>query len=158
MSTPTAIVRERFMAKIRVDERGCWLWVGNKHLTGYGAVKIDRKQRLAHRVSWQLHRGEIPPKHYICHHCDVPACVNPDHLFVGTQADNMADCARKGRATKNIGRTGARCWNAKLSDDTVRAILADTRTHGLIAKDFGVTRTVIQRVKARQQWKHVQWP
>ena len=96
MTTPMA---ERFWSKVEKSD-GCWLWTGATVGRGYGVLlyRDSRTLKLAHRISWEICRGEVPPSDlFVCHTCDVPACVNPDHLFVGTRSANMQDASRKGR-------------------------------------------------------------
>jgi hypothetical protein len=88
---------EKFMEKVvKID--GCWVWGGSRSFDGYGHIMVGRKSKLAHRISYELFIGPIPEGHYVCHKCDHPYCVNPDHLFSGTASDNMADKVKKGRA------------------------------------------------------------
>jgi hypothetical protein len=93
----TEKVKKRFLAKVRKVEGGCWLWTGGHNASGYGTTKIKANSYLAHRVSWTIHRGEIPEGLFVCHHCDNPPCVNPDHFFLGTKKDNTQDSIAKGR-------------------------------------------------------------
>lgn len=94
---------ERFWAK--VDKSGdCWLWQGARNPHGYGQFSRNGRHVVAHRVSWGWRHGAVPDGYLLCHRCDVPGCVNPDHLFVGTQSDNMRDCAAKGRIAR-VGKS-----------------------------------------------------
>ena len=90
-------VKERLYNKIEKDATGCWLWQGTCYHDGYGAINISGKMKRTHRVSWELINGSIPEGMYICHHCDVRDCINPAHLFLGTQQDNVKDMIKKKR-------------------------------------------------------------
>ncbi len=86
----------RFWNKVKKEESGCWNWIGALR-SGYGIIKIDGKLISTHRLSYILTNGNIPEGMFICHKCDNPKCVNPDHLFLGTRSDNMIDALNKGR-------------------------------------------------------------
>lgn len=143
----------RFLRKVRVSD-GCWLWTGAIQGAGYGNIGVGRSTQPAHRVAWMLSNGEIPDGMCVCHHCDVRACVRPSHLFLGTNLDNTRDRDRKGR---NVNKVGAAHGSAKLTDEQVKAIHADTRKQDDIAASYGISQSTVHRIKARANggWKHL---
>ena len=146
-------VLARFESKFeRITECGCWIWTaGIFKARGYGA--FAHPEQLAHRVSWALYRGSIPAGAHVLHSCDVPACVNPDHLFLGNQQANMADKVSKDRQSRGQG-TGV----AKLTEQQVVSILVDQRQHKAIAAEHGVSSSTVSEIKLRKTWKHIDAP
>src|SRR5688572_21901785 len=117
-------MRERFYSKTQPEPNsGCLLWTGSAFYNGYGAVWVSGRMRGAHRVAWELERGQIPKDLQVCHRCDVRACVNIDHLFLGTVLDNMRDARSKGR-TRTPNCRGEAHGMAKLSARDVAQIRA----------------------------------
>jgi hypothetical protein len=139
---------ERFMEKVIPEPNsGCWLWMGAANPAGYGNMKLGpKKWDKAHRVSYRIHHGE--PNGVVCHRCDVPSCVNPDHLWLGTHADNQRDCVNKGRANKSRGEQHFR---VRITDEQVAAIRADTRSTRLIAMDYGIGSRCVRAYKNRER-------
>lgn len=158
---------ERFWSKVEKTD-GCWNWLGAVGVGGYGRFWIsDEAVSFAHRFSYELAYGPIPDDKLVCHHCDNPRCVRPDHFFVGTHADNTNDARNKGRLATG-DRSGSRLHperlkrgeqnaRAKLTEDQVREIrrLAGSVTQAELAKRFGVAACVIGFVIHRKTWKHV---
>jgi hypothetical protein len=133
------------------SERGCWLWIGSFDSHGYGRMG----DRLAHRIAWVLARGAIAPGMVVMHRCDTPACCNPDHLQLGTNADNQADKVAKDRQAK-----GSRNGRAKLTESDVVEIRAlasrpDWPGPTEVARRYGVTRRAIRFVVDGDKWRHV---
>lgn len=133
---------------------GCFLWLGPTDECGYGLLRWQGKTHRAHRLAWMARNGEIAPNLHACHHCDVPACVNPDHLFLGTNADNNADKMAKGRHRCNP-LLGEAAPAAKLTANQILEIRADNRRQRIIAREYGVDQSRISRVKALVDWRHL---
>lgn len=142
---------------------GCWLWLSALNVNGYGQLKCGGYAGYAHRYSYQhlVAGGADIRGKLVCHKCDNPCCVNPDHLFLGSAADNMADCIRKGRhasqrPTTNYAR-GVDAARAKLNERSVKEIrrLKGVLGQRKIAAAFGVTRGAVRCIHAGETWKHV---
>lgn len=114
-----AVFVAKFWVKVSEDKSGCWIWTGRTLPFGHGQTTFGGKLQLTHRIAWQLIHGEIPDGKCILHLCDNPACVRPDHLFLGTKSDNNTDRANKGR---NAPKSGEMNGRAKLTWDDVRII------------------------------------
>lgn len=161
----------------RVDKSGiCWIWTGAKVGMGYGKVGFEGKTQRAHRVAWKLTFDTIPNGVCVCHKCDNPPCVNPDHLFLGTYADNNADMRAKGRARcsthprpsgdAHYSRTnpeklarGEQHGCAKLTGDKVRLLrqsyaVGDVSLQQL-ATELDMSKTAIHRAITGATWKHI---
>lgn len=141
-----------------VTESGCWIWIGSvnketRRRKPYGRIKVAGVVQYAHRVSYELHVGPIPEDHVVCHCCDNPYCVNPDHLFIGTQSENMVDKFAKGRHCMEYC-TGENHHNAKLTSDQVDRIRASNKTNAALADKFGVHPTTISNIRNNKVWKN----
>lgn len=147
----------RFWSK--VDKSGdCWLWTGARECHGYGSIGVGsrsdgtRRTRLAHHIAYELEHGEIPANQCVLHRCDNPSCVRPEHLFLGTQQDNVADMVSKGR--QNLG---ARNGNAMLNDEivaTIRSRLAKGESRAAIARSIGISRSAVSLIGSGKRWRH----
>lgn len=179
--SPRPTLMQRFMANvIPVTESGCWLWTGDvstKKGEVRARIKHGGKTRVGARVAYELHVGPIPDGLLVCHRCDVPLCVNPKHLFLGTHADNVRDCENKGRrwhqrnpdevkdllsryraAPHQIAR-GERVSQSKLTAEDVVSIrkLAGAKVKSMaeLARDHGLTHAAVRAVVNRVTWRHV---
>jgi hypothetical protein len=135
----------------------CWLWTAAHTDAGYGRVSVHGYAMTAHRFSYILHFGAIPDGLFVCHHCDVRACCNPDHLFLGTQADNLADMRRKGRQG-DTRRPGVLNGRALLTEEQVTEIRhrrAAGESYYRLSRDYGVGDSTIEAITKRVNWRHV---
>ena len=149
----------RIKSRVNVNPRtGCWNWTGSFRKDGYGKLlvgsKIDGSRRTvtASRASYETFVGKIPPGMVVCHKCDNPRCVNPDHLFVGTWKDNFDDMVRKGRRHQ---ARGSHIGCSKLTEAVVRRIKQSPKSTKELADRYGVHVSTIQKIKNGVSWKHV---
>lgn len=149
-STPKSKT-QLFAEKIAYGMSECWFWVGNRCDLGYGIFQNQK----AHRVSWEMHRGPIPKGLKVCHRCDVRCCVNPDHLFLGTQADNVRDMVEKGRGV-SVPLHGERNPQSRLTAEQVREMrrirAANGTSYRLLGEMFGVTTMTAHRAVTGRSW------
>lgn len=149
-------VQDRFMDKVMPEPNtGCWIWIAGMNIKGYGTFGIGQQQMssTSHRVSYEMFVGHIPDGMHVLHHCDSPYCVNPSHLWLGTNLDNQKDKFRKGRTARGISHS-----RAKLTENEVK-IIRETHSAGFsrsaIARYFKMslwaTRSIIDRIT----WKHI---
>jgi hypothetical protein len=146
-------ISERFEDKfVKNKSTGCWNWTASSDEFGYGRFRVGEKLVGAHRFSWVSNFGEIPDGLLVCHKCDTPSCVNPDHLFLGTDADNSRDKMEKGRLGN---RKGSANGHATLNSEKVaiiRGMSSGSATYTEIANLFGVTKGAISKVVTRRTW------
>jgi len=167
-------VLERFW-RLVVKSDGCWEWQGGKAGKGYGIIGLrhngQQSQVYTHRLSYELHIGPIPDGRFVCHHCDNPACVRPDHLFAGTQKENLADAIQKGRMRSGDQhglrlhpeacrpRRGESSPFAKLTAQQVSEIreryAAGKASMPQLAKEYHVGYTQVNSIIHRRKWAHI---
>ena len=145
----------RLWSKINIlSDDKCWEWQGAKTTAGYGVIRINYELNYAHRLAWMLkNKAEIPKKGVICHRCDNPSCCNPNHLFLGTQADNIRDAAKKDRMPK-----GEVHHMSSISKDDVRHIryLGYTNmSKKKIGEKFGISRQAVTDILCKRTWGHI---
>ncbi len=131
---------------------GCYIWVGGITQSGYGRLKVDGKMFRSHRLVWEKENGFIPDGLCVCHRCDNPLCVNPDHLFLGTNAENTADKMKKGR---HFAQYGEMHGQAKLTKAEVIEIRSTPYLPSEMARKYGVSRSTIKNIKKRKVWTHL---
>lgn len=155
-------IEDRFMAKISKHPYGCWIWTAAiSKAVGYGRFGMVGGVDYAHRASWRLFRGDIPSGMYVCHRCDVRACVNPNHLFLGSQKANMRDAAEKGRLRIPAANYASDETHqvAKLTNEQVRAIRAIVEwrrgVRESLARQYCVTPETIWKARIGRTFKDV---
>ena len=144
----------RFQGKFEIiPESGCWIWMGATRSTNYGSFRDDSfkgsKNVSAHRASYEIYVGKIPDGMLVLHRCDVPLCVNPSHLFLGTHLSNAKDRNAKGREAHQRGEEqGA----AKLTWEKVEKLRKDNRTYAVLSKEYGICIANISKIKNNKGW------
>lgn len=147
-------IEQRLWARSLVSiPDACWPYLGYCGSGGYGWIKMNRKLKPAHRVAWILVNGPVPDDMLVCHRCDNPPCVNPGHLFLGTNNENMADMVGKSRQAHGEGHGRARLSAAQVL--SIRARHTDGESLGRLAREFGVAVSTIQAVTSGRRWKHL---
>jgi hypothetical protein len=149
-------IKEFLKKNVTVDDNGCWIWQRLRNSSGYGFKRIENKSYLAHRLSaYVFNNFDLQSSLFICHTCDNPSCINPSHLFVGSQSENMLDMHRKGRHPTLYG---SKQKLAKLNEEKVQFIrkrLREGEKQSVLAAEYGVDRSTISSVWIGRQWKHV---
>lgn len=140
----------RLLAKVEKLEGGCWLFSGALSGDGYGSIGYAGAVWKAHRLAWRLWRGQIPAGMVICHKCDVRNCVNPRHLFIGSQHDNVADMISKGRFQASRGASNGR---AKLTARQASAIRRSKEPAAVVAARYGVRTSHVYRIRRNLSWR-----
>ncbi len=145
---------DKVSAMTIVADNGCHLFTGPKNDDGYGRVKVNYKQVFVHREVWAKQFGAIPAGMCVCHKCDVPNCINPEHLFLGTHKENMEDRARKGR----YDNAGEKAPSAKLfaiEVKMIRKLLSQGERYKVVAAEFGVSVPLLEKIKQGKVWAGV---
>ena len=146
-------LEERFCAKVeKIPMVECWIWNGATHQFGYGHIRTGKTIEVAHRVAYRLFKNSIPDEMQVLHSCDVPACVNPDHLFLGTQKDNMDDMSSKGRR-KSPQMFGEKNPSAKLTESDVAIVRDKINTYKQLNAMFGIGTSQIKRIRRYESWR-----
>lgn len=146
--------KERLLNSIEIDEQSnCWNWTKAKHRQGYGHTAYKSKYILAHRLSWIIFIGDIPENNNICHKCDNPSCINPDHLFIGTQTDNVKDCKNKNRAHKSHGEKHLWTKLTKSQVDEIRSEDSKKYTRYELAEKYNISYSGIVCILKNRCWK-----
>lgn len=149
-------VVERFMSKVDKQDNGCWLWNAGVFGSGYGAFGLNGSVVSAHRAAWIIFRGELPAGIHVLHDCDVKLCVNPEHLHLGTNSDNLKEAYDR---ELRHARKGADHFKSRLTDDVVREVrqkhAEGNVTYEALSKQYGISNQSMRDAIIGKTWKHV---
>ena len=157
LEVPTMDILARVRARVKVDEvSGCWNWSLTKDKDGYGKIKISGKHWRVHRAVYFTLNPDADKRLHVLHRCDNTCCCNPEHIYLGTNCDNVRDKVARGRQSRPIGELHP---GAKLTEDRVRdvrAILNQGLTQAEIGRQFGISQASVSLIKNRINWKHTE--
>ena len=150
-------IQQKLSDKFKIDQiTGCWNWINYKSPTGYGVIKYGKHHTYrVHRLMYFLWFSDFKDDMVVCHKCDNPSCINPEHLFLGTQLDNIRDRNLKGRTSRLGAPIGSRNGGAKLTDENVKYIRKSKLSVIDLANKFSVSDTTISNVLNRVSWRHI---
>ena len=148
--------KKELFNKLVIKKEGCWKWKNVLDSAGYSRINCgNRSSVLGHRVSWLIHKGEIPEGLFVCHACDNPGCTNPEHLFLGTAKDNTHDCLNKNR---RIASSGSNHYNVKLTEEQVieiKRLIKLRYSQSTLGNMFKVSPSTIQNIADGKTWKNI---
>ena len=144
-------LRDRIEAmSIPEPNSGCRIWTGAVSSKGYGSIRINGKSLGAHRVAYELEKGPIPAGMMVCHHCDLPPCIEATHLYAGTNDDNMADMDKRNR---RASQSGSNNGNAKVAEEQVNLIRAASGSSEAVGKRFGIKGPTVRQIRSGATWR-----
>ena len=146
---------EQLMKSIEYDTNGgCWIWSRCVHIQGYGYVNYNKKVHKTHRLFYELFNGSFDTNLHVLHKCDIPCCVNPNHLFLGNNKDNVNDKVKKNRQWRPTGEKNHHN-NFKESDIVLIRQMKETHSQKQISEHFSVTKSAIKHIISGRSWKHI---
>ena len=147
-------LNDRLLENSKIDETGCRLWTLSRTKKGHGKIRLkEGPTTTAHRVAWTVWRGAIPKGLNVCHTCDVPHCINPEHLYLGTVADNNRDCKERGRLAVGSLNGGAKLDESKVAE--MRRLADDGEPIAELARKFNISQPTAWSAIKQKTWRHV---